>query len=86
MTEYLIREATDADGDALVATLAHAWSAYEDAAFEAEVDVLARPASHFAEHGGRLWLVTRDGGAVAGSLGVLLESWWRMSKRAQPGT
>lgn len=69
MGEYLIREATDEDGGDLVALLAREWSAYDGCAFEAEADVLVRPASHFSERGGRLWLLMRSG-TTAGALAV----------------
>ncbi|MFC3694806.1 GNAT family N-acetyltransferase [Chenggangzhangella methanolivorans] len=67
--EFLIREATDDDGEALAALLAREWAAYGATLSQAENKMLAQPASAFADAGGRLWLVTRDGD-VAGSLGV----------------
>lgn len=69
MSEYLIREATDEDGGDLVALLAREWSAYDGCTFEAEADVLVRPASHFAERDGRLWLLMRSG-ETAGALAI----------------
>lgn len=69
MPDFLVREANNEDGRALVATLARAWGAYEGCRFETGEEVLIRPASHFSERGGRLWLLLRDG-EVAGSLGV----------------
>jgi putative acetyltransferase len=67
--EYLIREASDDDGDALRGLLRREWAAYEGCLFEADEALLTRPASLFAERGGRLWLVTREGG-MAGSLAI----------------
>jgi putative acetyltransferase len=70
MPEFVIREATDEDGPALAELFHEIWSRYEGCAFEPEdPELFERPASWFAERGGRLWVVMRDG-AVAGSLGV----------------
>lgn len=74
--EYLIREASDDDGHALRDLLRHEWAAYEGCLSEADEALLEKPASSFADRGGRLWLVTRDG-EMAGSLGV--------AKAARPG-
>jgi putative acetyltransferase len=69
MPEFVIREASDEDGPALRALLAAAWADYEGCVFSPEPALLDRPASHFAERDGRLWIVTRDG-VAAGSLGL----------------
>lgn len=70
MAEFVIREATDEDGEALLALLAKSWSAYDGCGFEAaDHPLLGRPASHFAERDGQLWLVMH-GDEIAGSLGL----------------
>lgn len=70
MSQVLVREATDQDGEALLGLLGSSWSRYDGMAFEAaDHPLVERPASHFAERGGRLWLVVRDD-VVVGSLGV----------------
>jgi putative acetyltransferase len=71
MSEFVIREAGDEDGPALAALLGAVWADYEGCVFEAgDHPSIERPATHFAERGGRLWIVTRDG-EVAGSLGLV---------------
>lgn len=70
MPEFLIREAIDEDGPALARLVANAHAEMGDALSPPDPDALVRPASHFEERGGRLWLVLRDETAV-GSFGVV---------------
>lgn len=67
--ELLIREAKDDDGPGLSELLTREWSAYEGCAFAGPDELASRPAAHFAERGGRLWLVGRDE-EIVGSLAI----------------
>lgn len=71
MNDFLIRPATDADGDAIAALMAAAFAEYEGCVFDraAEFPELDAIASHFAARGGTIW-VADDGGRVIGSLGL----------------
>lgn len=78
MPEFVIREAADDDGPALLAVLTEAFagevSADDAARFDpADHPPLERAAGEYAGRGGRLWVVTRDG-EIAGSLGLLPSS------------
>jgi putative acetyltransferase len=78
MADFLIREATDEDGQGIGQLIQTVFADYEGLRFEpSEHPELERPASYYADRGGRLWLVVRDG-AVAGSLG--LAPYWRPSE------
>jgi len=68
MPEFVIREATDEDGPALARLMAETVKGGPSEEVS-ERPELERPASSFAERGGRLWLVFSDGEAV-GSLGL----------------
>jgi len=68
--ELVIREARDDDGGALQALLSREWAAYDGAAFAATDDLLAAPASHFTQRGGRLWVVAGPD-ELLGALGVV---------------
>jgi putative acetyltransferase len=68
MPDFVIREATDEDGAALERLVADVSAGGREGAL-ADADAFARPATHYAERGGRLWVVERDG-ALAGSLGL----------------
>ncbi|QFR34548.1 GNAT family N-acetyltransferase [Ancylobacter sp. TS-1] len=71
MNDFLIRPATDADGDAIAGLIAAAFAEYEGCVFDraAEFPELDAIASHFAARGGTIW-VAEDGGTVIGSLGL----------------
>lgn len=71
MTDVLIREATDDDGPGLAELIAGVFAEYEGCLYEAsEFPEHARPASWFAERGGRLWIVTEDD-VLVGSFGIV---------------
>ncbi|MCK0207485.1 GNAT family N-acetyltransferase [Starkeya koreensis] len=72
MNDFLIRAATDADGDAIAGLIAAAFAEYEGCVFDraAEFPELDAIAGHFAARGGTIW-VAEDGGTVIGSLGLL---------------
>lgn len=71
MPDYVIREANDEDGAGLAKALADAWAQSDGARFDAaDHPYLGQPAGSFADAGGRLWVVVRDG-EVSGALGVL---------------
>lgn len=71
MTDFLIREATDADGDAIAALIAAAFAEYEGCVFDraAEFPELDAIASHFAGRGGTIW-VAEDANGVIGSMAL----------------
>lgn len=74
MAEFVIREATDADGPALLALLERIWSGYEGLAFDpADHPPFDSPAEAYLSRGGRLWVAARDG-EPAGLLGLLPEA------------
>ncbi|MFC7051890.1 GNAT family N-acetyltransferase [Hansschlegelia quercus] len=70
MSEFLIREAVDADGPALSRLIADARASGGEALAPPEDAAFEQPARYFEERGGRLWLVMRDGTAV-GSFGLI---------------
>ncbi|GBD49526.1 GNAT family N-acetyltransferase [Methylopila sp. Yamaguchi] len=70
MTDVLIREATDADGPALGDLIASVFAELEGKAFDAEaIPGLDRPASYYAERGGRMWVMA-SGEAILGALAL----------------
>lgn len=71
MNDFLIRAATDADGDAIAGLIGAAFAEYEGCVFDraAEFPELDAIASHFAARGGTIW-VAADGSTVIGSLGL----------------
>ena len=70
-----IRPATDDDGAAIARLIAGCFAEYEGCLYlDAEFPELARPASHYAAIGGRLWAAEDAGGAVVGSLAVFATS------------
>lgn len=71
MTEFVIREANDADGPALLAVLTQAWADGRGVVFDAaDQPPLHSPGETFTERAGRLWVAVR-GEAVVAALGVL---------------
>ena len=67
-----IREATDADGPALAALIAGVLSEYDNCLFvPAEFPELAAVASHYARHGGCIWVAEQDG-RLCGSFAVAM--------------
>jgi putative acetyltransferase len=75
----LLRPATDADGPAVGRVIAGCFAEYEGCLFLAEeFPELARPASHYAALGGRLWVTEDPGIGVVGSLAVFPTSDPRM--------
>lgn len=71
MTDFLIRPATNADGDAIAALIEAAFSEYDGCIFDraAEFPELDAVATHFAGCGGIIW-VAQSGPDVIGSLAV----------------
>lgn len=71
VTDFLIRPATDADGDAIAALIAAAFAEYEGCVFDraAEFPELDAIASHFAGRGGTIW-VAQGAEGVIGSMAL----------------
>lgn len=71
MTDFLIRPATDGDGDAIAALIAAAFAEYEGCVFDraAEFPELDAIASHFAARGGAIW-VAEGAGSILGSMAL----------------
>ncbi|WP_131834020.1 GNAT family N-acetyltransferase [Ancylobacter aquaticus] len=71
MTNIPIRPATDADGDAIAALIAAAFSEYEGCVFDraAEFPELDAIASHFSARGGTIWVAEADD-SVIGSMAL----------------
>lgn len=71
MTDFLIRPASDADGDAIAALIAAAFAEYEGCVFDraAEFPELDAIASHFATRGGTIW-VAQGAEGVIGSMAL----------------
>ena len=67
----LLREAQDADGEAIARLIAAVFAEYPDCPFiPAEFPELAAAATHYAAQGGQLWVAEQDG-VIIGSLAVL---------------
>lgn len=66
MTDFLIRPASDADGDAIAALIAAAFAEYEGCVFDraAEFPELDAIASHFAGRGGTIWVAQGPEGVI----------------------
>ncbi len=66
VTDFLIRPASDADGDAIAALIAAAFAEYEGCVFDraAEFPELDAIASHFAARGGTIWAAESAGGVI----------------------
>ncbi|UOK69373.1 GNAT family N-acetyltransferase [Ancylobacter polymorphus] len=66
MTDFLIRPASDADGDAIAALIAAAFAEYEGCVFDraAEFPELDAIASHFAGRGGTIWVAQAAEGVI----------------------
>lgn len=61
MGDFLIREGADDDGPGLARLIAGVFDEYEGCLYEpSEFPELERPASAYAERGGRLWVVAQD--------------------------
>lgn len=71
VTDFLIRPASDDDGDAIAALIAAAFSEYEGCVFDraAEFPELDAIASHFSARGGAVW-VAQGAGGVIGSMAL----------------
>ncbi|WP_428031454.1 N-acetyltransferase family protein [Ancylobacter sp.] len=71
MTDFLIRPATDADGDAIAVLIAAAFAEYEGCVFDraAEFPELDAIASHFNARGGTIW-VAEGADGVIGSMAL----------------
>lgn len=69
--DITMREATDADGDAVGAVIARCFADYPGVIFDraAEFPELDAIASHFAAGGGRLW-VAEQGGRIVGTFAI----------------
>jgi putative acetyltransferase len=66
-----IRDARDSDSEPLAALIAASFAEYPNCFSNGRNSPnCARPASHFAGKGGRLWIANAPGGGIAGSLGV----------------
>ena len=71
MPDFVIREATEADGPAIAALLADAFAPYGDVGFAPAVwPQPDRAPGEVAARGGRMWVATQDG-SLAGSLALL---------------
>lgn len=67
-----LRDATDADSEPLAALIAATFAEYPNCFFDwSEFPELRRPASHYAEKGGRLWVADGPDGRIAGSIAVV---------------
>ncbi len=67
-----LRPAKDADGANVAALIARVFSEYEGCLFEpGEFPELARPAAHYHDKGGGLWVAERDG-EIVGSIALFL--------------
>lgn len=66
LTDFLIRPADDADGDAIAVLIAAAFAEYEGCVFDraAEFPELDAIASHFAARGGTIWVAEADGEVI----------------------
>ncbi|WP_421700019.1 GNAT family N-acetyltransferase [Ancylobacter sp.] len=66
MTDFLIRPASDADGDAIAVLIAAAFAEYEGCVFDraAEFPELDAIASHFAGRGGTIWVAQGPEGVI----------------------
>ena len=71
MSDILIRDARDEDGDALIALIEACWAAYPGCFLDVdgESPELRRFASHYAGKGGRAW-IAECSGKVVGSAAV----------------
>ncbi len=66
-----LRDATDADSEALAALVAASFSEYPGCFFEwSEFPELRQPASHYASKSGRLWVADGPDGRIVGSIAV----------------
>jgi putative acetyltransferase len=66
-----LRDATDADSEALAALIAATFAEYPNCWCDwAEFPELRRPASHYAERGGKLWVADGPNGRILGSIAV----------------
>lgn len=66
-----IRPATDADGPAVARLIAGCFAEYEGCLYlDEEFPELARPAGHYADLGGRLWVAEDGDGTIIGSFAV----------------
>jgi len=71
MTLPPLRDAVDADSEPLAALVAASFAEYPGCFFEwSEFPELRRPASYFAQKGGRLWVAEGEDGRIVGSIGV----------------
>ncbi|WP_186417886.1 GNAT family N-acetyltransferase [Bosea sp. CS1GBMeth4] len=67
-----LRDATDADSEPLAALIAATFAEYPNCLFDwSEFPELRRPASHYAERGGRLWVADGTEGRIVGSIAVV---------------
>ncbi|HET7876530.1 MAG TPA: GNAT family N-acetyltransferase [Methylomirabilota bacterium] len=67
---FLFRDARDADSEQLIALIGAVYAEYPGCVLDVDGEMphLRRPASAFAELGGRLWAVERDG-RIVGAIG-----------------
>ena len=67
-----LRDATDADSEPLAALIAASFAEYPNCFFDwSEFPELRRPASHYAQKRGRLWVADGPDGRIVGSIAVV---------------
>jgi putative acetyltransferase len=67
----ILRPGRDSDGPSVASLIAAIFAEYEDCPFVPdEFPELAAPATHFERHGGRLWVVQDEAGAIIGTIAV----------------